>query len=432
MLLAAVESFKSAGAWDLLSNYYRRAGQSQKALDALEKVIELSGEPSDRLRFVHADLLIDLDQLDRAEAVAKELEEPTYAKLIRGRIQLERGDAKAALESFEQGIRNWPNNAGARYLAGIAARQLGDYDRAISELREAVRIDNVGTDAARVLARIHYPARRVAGRDQVRARGRAAARRQDRRHPDRGRALVHRDQAVAGRAHHGEGADPAARREGGWNRGAGRRGTRRVGAGPGDRGDPEERARPHRSGERSRAARARRELVRRRQGRRRARGGRRRAREARAIARACTSCAATRSGVSNARTRRRPSSARRWSSTRRTRRRPARSRRCAARAGDRAGAIELYDAAAKLSEAPEPYSYLAAQLVLAAGDTAGAEARLREVVRCGSGKRGRSQRSGLAARREGRRTSTPPWRWRRPPSASTPRPTCSTPWAGCI
>ena len=72
VLLAAVESFKSAGAWDLLANYYRRMGESQKALDALEKVIELSGEPTDSLRFVHADVLIDLDQLDRAEAVAKD------------------------------------------------------------------------------------------------------------------------------------------------------------------------------------------------------------------------------------------------------------------------------------------------------------------------------------------------------------------------
>jgi tetratricopeptide (TPR) repeat protein len=156
VLLEAVESFKSAGAWNLLANFYRRASDSEKALDALEKVIELSGSEGDQLRFAHADLLIDLGQLDRAEAVAKEIGEPTYASLIRGRIELARGDAAAALASFEQGIRNWPNNAGARYLAGLAARQLGDYDRAISELREAVRVDNAATDAARVLARIHY------------------------------------------------------------------------------------------------------------------------------------------------------------------------------------------------------------------------------------------------------------------------------------
>jgi len=58
------------------------------------------------------------------------------------------------------------------------------------------------------------------------------------------------------------------------------------------------------------------------------------------------------------------------------------------REGDRAGAIELYDSAAKLAEPPEPYSYLAAQLVLAAGDTAGAEARLREVARRDPGNAG--------------------------------------------
>ncbi len=156
VLLDAVESFKSAGAWNLLATHYRRTEQPDKALAAIEKVIELSGEEGDQLRFAHADLLIDMHQLDRAESVAKDLQEPTYARLIQGRIELERGDAKAALASFEQGIRNWPNNAGARYLAGIAARQLGDYDRAISELREAVRVDNSATDAARVLARIHF------------------------------------------------------------------------------------------------------------------------------------------------------------------------------------------------------------------------------------------------------------------------------------
>ncbi len=156
VLLEAVESFKSAGAWNLLTTHYRKTQQSEKALAAIEKVIELSGEPGDQLRFAHADLLIDLHQLDRAETVAKDLQEPTYARLIRGRIELERGDAKAALASFEQGIRNWPNNAGARYLTGLAARQLGDFDRAISELREAVRVDNSATDAARVLARLHF------------------------------------------------------------------------------------------------------------------------------------------------------------------------------------------------------------------------------------------------------------------------------------
>jgi tetratricopeptide (TPR) repeat protein len=156
VLQEAVESFNSAAAWNMLASFHRRQGNADKALTALEKVIELSRGGSDQLRFTHADILVDLDELDRAEEVAKTLGEPTYAKLILGRIQLKRGDARAALESFDQGIRNWPNNAGARYLAGLAARELGDFDRAISEFREAVRSDKTATDAALLLALIHF------------------------------------------------------------------------------------------------------------------------------------------------------------------------------------------------------------------------------------------------------------------------------------
>ncbi len=156
VLREAAESFDSAAAWNLLAGFYRRVDRPEKALEAIEKVIELSGGGSDQLRFTHADVLIDLGEIERAEAVVAELSEPTYETLIRGRILLEQGSPAEALAAFEKGIRNWPNNAGARYLAGVAARQLGDYDRAISELREAVRADNAATDAALLLARIHF------------------------------------------------------------------------------------------------------------------------------------------------------------------------------------------------------------------------------------------------------------------------------------
>lgn len=156
VLLDAVESFKSAGAWNLLANFYRQQQEPQKALEAIEKVSELAGGGNDQLRFTQADVLIDVGQLDRAEEIAASLQEPTYAKLLRGRIALERGDAATALQLFDQGIRTWPDNAGARYLAGLAARKLGDMDRAVSELREAVRVDNSATPAAAVLARVYY------------------------------------------------------------------------------------------------------------------------------------------------------------------------------------------------------------------------------------------------------------------------------------
>jgi tetratricopeptide (TPR) repeat protein len=156
VLVEAVDSFGSAAAWNLLANFYRRNRNPTKALEAIEKVIELSGGGSDPLRFTQADVLVDLGELDRANEVAGTLNEPTYAKLIRGRVLLERGDAEGALAEFDAGIRHWPNNAGARYLAGLAARELGDYERAMSELREAIRADKTGTEASLVLASIHF------------------------------------------------------------------------------------------------------------------------------------------------------------------------------------------------------------------------------------------------------------------------------------
>ncbi len=154
VLVEAVDSFRSAGAWNLLATFYRGVGKPDEALSALEKVMELSGGGTDQLRFGVADVLVDLEELERAEEIANSLDEPIYATLIRGRIHLARNEAEQALRAFEQGIRHWPNNAGARYLAGLAARDLGDSDRAISELREAVRVDNRATDAAHVLSRI--------------------------------------------------------------------------------------------------------------------------------------------------------------------------------------------------------------------------------------------------------------------------------------
>lgn len=154
VLKGAVESFGSAQAWNALANFYRGDSRSEQALEAIEKVIELSGGGGEQVRFTHADVLLDLGQIDRAREVASGLEQPAYASLVRGRIALLSGDPEAALKEFDKGINAWPGNAGARFLAGIAAREIGDYDRAVSELREAVRASNQDTDAALELARI--------------------------------------------------------------------------------------------------------------------------------------------------------------------------------------------------------------------------------------------------------------------------------------
>ncbi len=155
VLVEAAETFGSATAWNMLATFYRRQKNPEKALEAVDKVIELTGGGGDQLRFTKADLLIDLERYDEAQSVVASLDEPVYATLIEGRILLQKGDSEGALKAFDKGIRHWPNNPGARYLAGLAARDLGDTDRAITELRESVRADARATDAAYVLSQLY-------------------------------------------------------------------------------------------------------------------------------------------------------------------------------------------------------------------------------------------------------------------------------------
>jgi tetratricopeptide (TPR) repeat protein len=156
VLLDAADHLGSVGAWNLLASFYRSRREPHRALAAIQEVDKLTGSGDERVRFMLADALIDVGDFDRARSVADSLSRADYAQLLRGRILLTQGDPAGALAEFEQGIRSWPNNASARFLAGLAARDLGDWDRAISELRESVRANNAETDAALELARIYY------------------------------------------------------------------------------------------------------------------------------------------------------------------------------------------------------------------------------------------------------------------------------------
>jgi tetratricopeptide (TPR) repeat protein len=155
-LLETVELFDTPPAWAMLSSFYRSLGEPKQAREALESAMERSGQASSSLRFAQADMLIEEGELDRAEEIAATIEEPSYRNLLDGSILLARGEPEAALAKLESGLRLWPNNAGARYLAGQCALQLGDYERAITEFREAVRVGETETDASLRLAEIYF------------------------------------------------------------------------------------------------------------------------------------------------------------------------------------------------------------------------------------------------------------------------------------
>jgi len=155
-LRETVELFDTRAAWQMLGNFYRKAGRHTEAREALEKALERSSHEPPALRFTLAEVLINEGDYEAAEKIAADLKEPSYRKLLRGAILLAQDEPEAALVQLEGGLRLWPNNAGARYLAGRAAQQLGDLKRALAEYREAVRADDKATDAALAMARIQF------------------------------------------------------------------------------------------------------------------------------------------------------------------------------------------------------------------------------------------------------------------------------------
>ena len=152
----SVDLFDTLQAWKQLAEFRRRTGNLAGAREAIEKAIERAPSGAAALRYELADLMVLDGELDAARKLASELDEPAYRDLLEGRIKLAENDPKGAIQSFEVGLRKWPNNANARYLTAIAAEQIGDMERAKAEYREAVRADEKATDASLRLAQIYF------------------------------------------------------------------------------------------------------------------------------------------------------------------------------------------------------------------------------------------------------------------------------------
>jgi len=106
------------------------------------------GNPPPLLVAEYVDLLIRAGEYDEVEELLPSFEgEPMIANMLRGRLLLVRGKSAEALEALEEGIRLWPNNSVARWLAAQAYEQMGQYDRAVTEYAEALRSDPGNRDA---------------------------------------------------------------------------------------------------------------------------------------------------------------------------------------------------------------------------------------------------------------------------------------------
>jgi len=152
----SVELFDSPEAWRMLASFQRNRGNLAAAREALEASMERSRVVAPSLRFTLADMLIEEGNFEAAAEIADGLEEPSYRSMIRGAILLNQGEPAKALEMLDAGLRLYPNNAGARYMAGKAALDLGNTERAFAEFREAVRVSETETDASLRLAELYF------------------------------------------------------------------------------------------------------------------------------------------------------------------------------------------------------------------------------------------------------------------------------------
>jgi len=142
-----------AKAWAALAYHYFSLEDFEKSVEAWKELLEILATPDEGVLFSYAESLVRAHHFEEAEEVAKRLPE-SLAALTRAIIHLERGEPETALAHFDAGQRLWPNNAVARYFAGMAAERALDIDRAIIEFRHAIRIDADETPSPLRLARI--------------------------------------------------------------------------------------------------------------------------------------------------------------------------------------------------------------------------------------------------------------------------------------
>jgi tetratricopeptide (TPR) repeat protein len=176
LLRQEAEMRESTLAWFVLADHYVQRDLFEEAIVAFERALFIS-PGAERLRFAYADTLVQAGRFDQARQVARRLERPEFRSLVLGRILLGEGKPRRSLAAFESGIKLWPNNAYARFLAGQAAERAGNFPRAISHYRESFRTDAGISEAGRALAELyaaqggHADALQIAGR-YIRTHGR--------------------------------------------------------------------------------------------------------------------------------------------------------------------------------------------------------------------------------------------------------------------
>lgn len=168
VLLALAEADDHANSWTALANLRLSRKDLDGTVVAMDRAILSATEKSpddpdlewskmlEESRFGIGDVYVRAGKIDRAERIIASLDEdePGMALLLRARIKLEQGDPQGALEDYQEAFKTFPSNPAARYLAGRAAIEVGEFDLATDLYQDALRSDPMATDAGLVMAQM--------------------------------------------------------------------------------------------------------------------------------------------------------------------------------------------------------------------------------------------------------------------------------------
>jgi tetratricopeptide (TPR) repeat protein len=170
LLRAATELESPASAavgWSALALYSIETGRFEAAAHAFERAVSLDPSGNPELQFGYADALVVAGRHEEALRLAEKMTVPAHRSLVRGRVDLARGQPADALRHFTEGNQLWPNNPVSRYYAAVAAEQVGDFERAIEEYRYSMRVDVHATDGYLRLARLDAAAGQIESAQQT-------------------------------------------------------------------------------------------------------------------------------------------------------------------------------------------------------------------------------------------------------------------------
>jgi cellulose synthase operon protein C len=135
---------KDAQSYMVLADYYLGRGQTDKGLAELASVSQ--DHPKDlpiKKRYAEVLLLTnhDADAQKITDAILKNNPKDLEGIIFRSALQLKRGNSSDAVQGLQLAVKTDTTNAFAHFLLGQAYRANGENERAMPELKEAVRLN---------------------------------------------------------------------------------------------------------------------------------------------------------------------------------------------------------------------------------------------------------------------------------------------------